>query len=255
MTMQSFPSHLADYRLRGVAALIALAAALLIGEVVVWYLVITLFDAVPQSVGQAGIAVAIVNPLIVGGSTLLLLLLLVSATFLWTGRRGAFMETISLFFVFSFLAVAGDMLTWVFGAVAHVSGDLIAPVAQRQSDLADAISNIAFLFVALHVGAACVGMIARRNARDIGPGLPSSPLATQSSRATSIQQASPAAQPLSDGDKALIRDFLHRRDSLELARRDRLAMLLATAIHSRVGGEPPSAPEAYLERLATLYGL
>jgi hypothetical protein len=93
--MQSSPDrHPADRQLRGPAALITLAAVVLIVGVAVWHLMIVHLDTAPQSVGQAADAVAIVPPLIVGRSTLLLFLLLLSATFLCTGRRGAFIENL-----------------------------------------------------------------------------------------------------------------------------------------------------------------
>jgi hypothetical protein len=164
--MPSFAGNDApDRQCSGVAPLLALAAAVLVGAIVAWRLVVTIFDAVPQVAGEADGVATFVNWIIVGESALLLLLLLLSAIFLRSRRYGAFIETISVFFALSFLAVAGDALIWLGGLVAHVSGDLIGPVGPRQTDLADAIMNMAFLFVVSHIGAACLGIAARRRAR------------------------------------------------------------------------------------------
>ena len=145
--------------------LIALAAAVLVAAIVAWRLVVAIFDAVPQEAGNADSMATSVNWIILGESVLLLLLLLLSAIFLRSRRHGAFIETISVFFALSFLAVAGDALIWLGGLVAHLSGDLLSAVGPQQTDLADAIVNIDLLFVVLHVGAACLGIAARRRAR------------------------------------------------------------------------------------------
>jgi hypothetical protein len=154
-----------DRQWRDAAPLIAVAVAVLVGGIVVWRLVVTIFDAVPQEAGQADGLATFVNWIILGESALLLLLLLLSAIFLRSRRHGVFMATISLFFALSFLAVPGDALIWLLGGLAHVAPDLLGPVGPRQTDLADAIMNIAYLFVVSHIGAACLGIAARRKAR------------------------------------------------------------------------------------------
>jgi hypothetical protein len=251
--MPSFAGNDApDRQWRGVAPLMALAAAVLVGGIVAWRLVVIIFDAVPQEVGQADYAVAIVNAIILGGSALLLLPLLLSAIFLRSRWHGAFIATISLFFALSFLAVVGDALILVFGGVAHRSGDLLSPVGPRQTNLADAIVNIALLFFVLHVGAACLGIAARRRAR-AATTLAEAP---QPTRATGSQDSSlTAATPLTHRDRVAIREFLQQRGSLEPLRREQFATSIATEIHGHIGGEPPFPPEPYLEQLACTHGL
>jgi hypothetical protein len=238
-----------DRQLRGVAPLIALAAAVLVGAIVAWRQVLTNFDAVPQEAD-------FVNLIILGGSTLLLLLLLLSAIFLRSRRHGAFIETISVFSALSFLAMAGDALILVVGVFAHVAvtwaPDPLASVGPRQTDLADAIVNIALLFVVSHIVVACLGIDAMRRARAART-LAAAP---QPTRATGSQDSSlTAATPLTYRDRVAIREFLQRRGSLEPLRREQLATVIATEIHRHIGGEPPCAPEPYLEQLASAHGL
>jgi hypothetical protein len=241
-----------DRHWRGVAPLLALAAAVLVGAIVAWRLVVTIFDAVPQEAGEADGVAIFVNWIILGESALLLLLLLLSAIFLRSRRHGAFIETISVFFALSFLAVAGDALIWLGGLVAHVSGDLLGPVGPRQTDLADAIMNMAYLFVVSHIGAACLGIAARRRAR-AATTLAAAP---QPTRATGSQDSSlTAATPLTDRDRVALREFLQQRGSLEPFRREQLATAIAAEIHRHTGGELPCAPEPYLEQLASTHGL
>ena len=234
-----------DRQLRGVAPLIALAAAVLVGAVVASRLVVTNFDAVPQETG-------FVDLIILGGSALLLLLLLLSAIFLRSRRHGAFIGTISVFCALSFLAVAGDALIWVVGVLAHIAPDPLASVGPGQTDLADAIVNIAYLFVVSHIVAACLGIDASRRAR-AATTLAEAP---QPTRATGSQDSSlTAAKPLTHRDRVAIREFLQRRGSLEPLRREQLATVIAAEIHRHIGGEPPYAPEPYLEQLASTHGL
>ena len=241
-----------DRQWRDVAPLIALAAAVLVGVLVAWRLVVTVFDAVPQEAGYADSMAASVNLIILGESALLLLLLLLSAIFLRSRRHGAFIATISWFFALSFLAVAGDGLIWVGGLFAHAAPDLLGPVGPRQTDLADAIMNMAFLFVVSHIGAACLGIVARRRAgaaRTLAK-------APQPPRATGSQDSSlTAATPLTDRDRVALREFLQQRGSLEPFRREQLATAIAAEIHRHTGGELPCAPEPYLEQLASTHGL
>lgn len=251
--MPSFAGNDApDRQCSGVAPLLALAAAVLVGAIVAWRLVVTIFDAVPQEAGEADGVATFVNWIILGESALLLLLLLLSAIFLRSRRYGAFIETISVFFALSFLAVAGDALIWLGGLVAHVSGDLIGPVGPRQADLADAIMNMAFLFVVSHIGAACLGIAARRRARAARTlaAAPQPPCATGSQDSSLT-----AAKSLTNRDRVAICEFLQRRGSLEPFRREQLATVIAAEIHRHIGGEPPCAPEPYLEQLASTHGL
>ncbi len=85
-------------------------------------------------------------------------------------------------------------------------------------------------------------------------GTPSSPYGNGTGWAGAAAQTYPAAQDsprvgqLSPEDKALIRDFLGRRYSLDDRRRAELAARIASVVHGHIGGDPPYAPETYLEQ-------
>jgi len=65
---------------------------------------------------------------------------------------------------------------------------------------------------------------------------------------TARQLAGAEVSLLTREDEALIRGFLARRGALEGARRAALAGQIAAVVHGHIGGDPPYAPEAYLEQ-------
>ncbi len=68
---------------------------------------------------------------------------------------------------------------------------------------------------------------------------------------TARQLAGAEVSLLTREDEALIRGFLARRGALEGARRAALAGQIAAVVHGHIGGDPPYAPEAYLEQALT----
>lgn len=66
--------------------------------------------------------------------------------------------------------------------------------------------------------------------------------------AAARQLAGAEVSLLTREDEALIRGFLERRGALEGARRAALAGQIAAVVHGHIGGDPPYAPEAYLEQ-------